>query len=138
MPVPVRAFFAAAALALSAALPAAAQAPQPPPVPAVPQAADSYFQGARRALEARLAVRPNTARARNVILFVGDGMGVSTVTAARIHQGQRRGADGESNRLAMEGLPHLALSRTYAHDAQVADSAPTATATPAASPRWPR
>lgn len=131
MPVPVRAFFAAAALAPSAALPAAAQAPQPP-VPAVlqalPQAADSYFRDARRALEARLAVRPNTGRARNVILFVGDGMGVSTVTAARIHGGQRRGADGESNRLAMEELPFLALSRTYAHDAQVPDSAPTATA----------
>ena len=31
-------------------------------------------------------------RARNVILFVGDGMGVATVTAARILEGQLRGA----------------------------------------------
>ncbi|HEY9218666.1 MAG TPA: alkaline phosphatase [Phenylobacterium sp.] len=110
----------AAAISLALTAPVGAQQ--------LPQAADSYFQSAQRDLEARLAVQPRTGRARNVILFVGDGMGVSTVTAARIHQGQRRGADGESNRLAMEGLPYLALSRTFAHDAQVTDSAPSATA----------
>ena len=36
----------------------------------------------------RPAVRSNTGSARNAILFVGDGMGVSTVTAARILDGQ--------------------------------------------------
>ena len=35
-------------------------------------------------------------RARNVILFLGDGMGVSTVTAARILEGQLRGESGEA------------------------------------------
>ena len=71
---------------------------------------------------------PNTGRAKNVILFVGDGMGISTVTAGRIYEGQKRGVDGESNVLAMERLPYAALSKTYTHDAQVADSAPTAVA----------
>ena len=113
-----------AALALAAALPAAAQSP---PV-TLTQGDDGYYRAAQAALEARLAVQPRTGRARNVILFVGDGMGVSTVTAARILQGQRRGADGESNQLAMERLPYAALSRTFTHDSQVADSAPTATA----------
>jgi alkaline phosphatase len=111
-------------LCLLLSLPALAQtAPAP-----LPQAGDSYFQSARRDLEARLLVQPRTGRARNVILLVGDGMGVSTVTAARIHQGQQRGTDGESNRLAMEQLPYAAFSRTFAHDAQVTDSAPSAVA----------
>lgn len=94
----------------------------------VPQAGDSYFLDAASDLEARLEVRPNTNRARNVILFVGDGMGVSTLTAARIYQGQRAGQDGESTWTAMDRLPFSALVKTYAHDAQVPDSAPTATA----------
>ena len=34
-------------------------------------------------------------QAKNIILFVGDGMGVSTVTAARILEGQLRGEPGE-------------------------------------------
>lgn len=95
---------------------------------ALPQAADSYFVDAQADLEARLQVRPNTGRAKNVILFIGDGMGVSTLTAARIRQGQRAGQDGESTWTAMDRLPFSALVRTYAHDAQVSDSAPTATA----------
>lgn len=67
-------------------------------------------------------------RARNIIIFVGDGMGVSTITAARIFAGQAEGLDGESYRTATDGLQYTALVKTYSHDAQVADSAPTATA----------
>lgn len=70
----------------------------------------------------------HSGRARNVIIFIGDGMGVSTLTAARIHQGQMLGRDGESFATAMDGLPHSALVKTYSHDGQVPDSAPTATA----------
>ena len=95
---------------------------------ALPQAGDGYFRAAQAALQERLKVTPNMGRARNVILFVGDGMGVSTLTAGRIYEGQKRGVDGESNVLAMERLPYSALSKTYTHDAQVADSAPTAVA----------
>ena len=75
-----------------------------------------------------LAEQPNTNRAKNVILIVGDGMGFSTVTAARIFEGQQRGVDGESNVLAWEAFPHLAASKTYSADAQITDSAPSAVA----------
>src|SRR5688572_29569307 len=34
-------------------------------------------------------------RAKNVILFVGDGMSLTTVAAARILEGQRNGGAGE-------------------------------------------
>ncbi len=70
----------------------------------------------------------NPSRAKNVILFVGDGMGVSTVTAARILEGQRRGETGEENQLSFEEFPYLALSKTYNTDAQTPDSAGTMTA----------
>ena len=65
---------------------------------------------------------------RNVVLFVGDGMGVSTVTAARILDGQNRGLSGEENYLSFERFPHVALVKTYNVDAQVPDSAGTMTA----------
>ncbi len=91
------------------------------------QADDSYYRSASASVDARASGRV-PGGARNIILFVGDGMGISTVTAARIHAGQVRGVDGESHRLAMDTLPFAALAKTYSHDAQVADSAPTATA----------
>jgi len=66
--------------------------------------------------------------ATNVILFVGDGMGVSTVTAIRILDGQQKGMSGEENVLSFERFPHVALSKTYEIDQQVGESAGTATA----------
>ncbi|MFC3570059.1 alkaline phosphatase [Paracoccus sp. TOH] len=93
------------------------------------QAEDSYFTAAKAELARKIADQPNVGRARNVVLFVVDGLSVPTITAARIHEGQSRGVDGESNVLSFEELlPYTALSKTYTHDSQVADSAPTATA----------
>jgi alkaline phosphatase len=66
--------------------------------------------------------------AKNVILFLGDGMGVSTVTAGRIRKGQIQGRNGEEEVTHMESFPHLSLSKTYNIDAQTPDSAGTATA----------
>uniref|UniRef100_A0A8D8ZEE1 alkaline phosphatase n=1 Tax=Cacopsylla melanoneura TaxID=428564 RepID=A0A8D8ZEE1_9HEMI len=73
-------------------------------------------------------VKPNTKIAKNIILFLGDGMGVSTQTAARIYQGQLNGQNGEENSLFFETLPYSGVSKTYCVDAQVADSACTSTA----------
>lgn len=65
---------------------------------------------------------------RHVILFLGDGMGVSTVTAARILAGQRAGNAGEEHVLPFETFENVALVKTYNTDAQVADSAGTMSA----------
>ncbi|MGB3805732.1 MAG: alkaline phosphatase [Erythrobacter sp.] len=67
-------------------------------------------------------------RAKNVILFIGDGMGVSTVTAARIYAGQKKGMSGEEYVLPFETFDNVALVKTYNTNAQVPDSAGTATA----------
>ena len=72
----------------------------------------------------------NTLRgsAKNVILFVGDGMGLSTVTAARILEGQDKGLLGEENTLSFGTFPFAGLVKTYNVDAQTPDSAGTMTA----------
>jgi len=56
---------------------------------------------------------------KNVIFFLGDGMGLTTQTAARIY---KVGEDGE---LTMDTLPETAFVRTYSNNAQVTDSAPS-------------
>ncbi len=68
------------------------------------------------------------AAGRNAILFIGDGMGVSTVTAARIFAGQQRGEPGEENTLSFERFNNVALVKTYNTDKQVPDSAGTMSA----------
>ncbi|MFU8816990.1 MAG: alkaline phosphatase [Pseudomonadales bacterium] len=71
---------------------------------------------------------PSLTQTRNVILFLGDGMGVSTVTAARIFAGQQQGGSGEDHQLSFERFPNVALVKTYNTNAQVADSAGTMSA----------
>ncbi|XP_038075941.1 alkaline phosphatase-like [Patiria miniata] len=66
--------------------------------------------------------------AKNIVFFLGDGMGVSTVTAARIMKGQQAGMTGEETVLSWEKFSSVALSKTYNTNRQVPDSAGTATA----------
>ncbi|MGH8676954.1 MAG: alkaline phosphatase [Burkholderiales bacterium] len=55
-------------------------------------------------------------------------MGITTITAARILEGQMRGKSGEENLLSFETLPYVALSKTYSVNQQTPDSAPTMSA----------
>lgn len=87
-----------------------------------------WFAEGKALAEQAFGLNPNRRRARNLILFVGDGMGITTVTAARILAGQQRGASGEENLLPFERFPYTALIKTYAVDQQVPDSAGTMTA----------
>ena len=94
----------------------------------LPQAENPYYTQAQQDLQMKLADKPNTNKAKNIILFVGDGMSIPTVTAARIFEGQMRGVEGETNSLVFGQFPNVALSKTYTNDGQIADSAPTASA----------
>lgn len=67
-------------------------------------------------------------KAKNIILFVGDGMGVSTVTAARILEGQMNDQSGEENSLSFGHFPFAGFAKTYNVDGQTPDSAGTMTA----------
>ncbi|XP_073970961.1 alkaline phosphatase 1 isoform X3 [Rhodnius prolixus] len=80
------------------------------------------------ALHQQIAKFPNTNIAKNVIFFLGDGMSITTITSARILDGQRRGGPGENNYLSWETFPFTGLSKTYCVDKLVADSACSGTA----------
>ncbi|XP_038820186.1 alkaline phosphatase-like [Salvelinus namaycush] len=95
------------------------------------QEKDSLFWNtwAQRTLKNALTLQKlNQNTAKNLILFLGDGMGIPTVTAARILKGQLSRQSGEETQLEMDKFPFVALSKTYNTNAQVADSAGTATA----------
>ncbi|MES2261423.1 MAG: alkaline phosphatase [Pseudomonadota bacterium] len=54
---------------------------------------------------------------KHIILFVGDGMGINTLTAARTY------AVGEEGDLTLDTLPESAFIKTHSADMQVTDSA---------------
>ena len=119
-----------AGCATTATAPTTRGAPQPITVENVAHPAGEspqwwFRNGAAAALKAGAS---SAAPARNVIVFLGDGMSITTIAAARILEGQRKGQSGEENRLAFENFPQTALSRTYNVDAQTPDSAGTMTA----------
>ena len=124
-----------AAPAAPAPAPVVAPAAAPPPMPVAMRigtppvtTSEGYLKAGEDELKRLIADKPNDRKARNVIIFIGDGMSVTTLTAARIYEGQQKGVDGESYVGAMDRLPNTALVKTYSHDGQVPDSAPTATA----------
>ena len=98
-----------------------------PPVQAQ-ESPEQWRRDGRTAVAKARQLTPITTKARNVILFIGDGMGVSTITAARILEGQQHGQTGEENRLSFETLPYTALIKTYNTNQQTPDSAGTMTA----------
>jgi len=92
------------------------------------QSSSSWYTDAQTALSAKINHIKNTSKAKNIILFVGDGMGVSTVTAARILDGQNKGATGEENQLSFDKFHNSGLVKTYNTNSQTPDSAGTMTA----------
>lgn len=98
----------------------------PPPFPVKRQETpETWRKDGWAHLDAVKRQKIRTGKAKNVILFIGDGMGISTLTAARILEGQLRGESGEENSLSFERFPFSALSKTYQVDQQTPDSAPT-------------
>ncbi|MEH8163438.1 alkaline phosphatase [Aeromonas allosaccharophila] len=57
--------------------------------------------------------------AKNIILFIGDGMGPTVLTATRLFK------VGEEGNLEMMKLPRSARIKTFSNDAQTTDSAPS-------------
>ncbi|XP_038129042.1 alkaline phosphatase, tissue-nonspecific isozyme isoform X2 [Cyprinodon tularosa] len=83
---------------------------------------------AKQTLQSILDRKLNTNVAKNVVLFLGDGMGMTTFTAARILKGQLQNQSGEETVMTMDTFPHVGLAKTYSVDFQIPDSAATATA----------
>lgn len=94
------------------------------------ETADFWMESGKNSIKTAEQLKPNNHHAKNVILFVGDGMGISTITAARIFEGQSKpnNRGGEEDSLSFEQLPYMALSKTYSANQQTPDSAPTMSA----------
>ncbi|KAH8407705.1 hypothetical protein KR222_011038, partial [Zaprionus bogoriensis] len=92
------------------------------------EAESAYWRdNAQSTLAAKLAALQQeqlapTKPAKNVILFLGDGMSIHTVTATRNLLGD------SSEQVYFERFPYTGLAKTYCVNRQVADSACTATA----------
>ncbi|XP_028275242.1 alkaline phosphatase, tissue-nonspecific isozyme [Parambassis ranga] len=83
---------------------------------------------ARKTLQSVLDRKPNTNVAKNILFFLGDGMGITTYTAARILKGQLLNQTGEETVMTMDTFPNVGLAKTYSVDFQIPDSAATGTA----------
>ncbi|XP_017461205.1 PREDICTED: membrane-bound alkaline phosphatase-like, partial [Rhagoletis zephyria] len=88
------------------------------------QSTEYWVNKAQNILAEKLkqTLRRNTNRAKNIILFLGDGMSVQTTTATRAFLGD------SSEQVYFDRFPYTGLSKTYAVDKRVPDSASTATA----------
>ena len=93
---------------------------------------NSWYEAAAKQIQQQRSIansiQNQEAAAKNIILFIGDGMNLTTITASRILEGQQRGMLGEENNLSFDRFPFSGLAKTYAVDSQVADSANTMTA----------
>ncbi|NXF04786.1 PPBI phosphatase, partial [Smithornis capensis] len=97
-------------------------------IPAEEENPSFWYKQAADAIEASFKIQPRIRQAKNLILFLGDGFGIPTITATRILKGQQQGGQGPETPLALDSFPYVALSKTYNVDRQVPDSAGTATA----------
>ncbi|XP_064650751.1 alkaline phosphatase-like [Lineus longissimus] len=89
---------------------------------------ENWMKAEQEDLLKSLRIQDNYGVAKNTILFIGDGMGISTLTAMRILKGQKKGNPGEEERLNFEDFPALGLAKTYATDRQIAESGTTGSA----------
>jgi alkaline phosphatase len=95
----------------------------PGPVTIEAETADGAKAQAQLTVEAWNTPRRNARRAKNIILLLGDGMGIAHRTAARIvSRGVRNGK--AVGRLAMDGLDVTGLVMTSSLNAVITDSSP--------------
>ncbi len=75
------------------------------------QGITDWFKIGQADLTKALTEGIKVAGAKNIILIVGDGMGITTTSTARIYHSQSRGLIGEDALLAWDKFPHVALSQ---------------------------
>lgn len=73
-----------------------------------------WITKAQSTLDDILHRKLNNHTAKNIILFLGDGMGLSTTAATRM------AIKSEETELSFEKFPHVGLSKTYCVNRQTA------------------
>lgn len=84
--------------------------------------ASYWVNSAKDFVQQQLNQKQNKKIAKNIIMFLGDGMSVATLSATRPYIG------GEETFLSFEEFPGVGMAKTYCVNYQVADSACTGTA----------
>ncbi|CAH1796020.1 unnamed protein product [Owenia fusiformis] len=87
-----------------------------------------WIDKAQAELERALGRKNNYNRAKNIIFFLSDGHGPTSLTLSRIFKGQRNGKLGSEETLVYEDFPNVGYSKTYSVNHQISDSSVTATA----------
>lgn len=87
----------------------------------------SYNGGEKTVAEWLVRDIPNTRSAKNVLLFIGDGMTTNMITAARLIGHQSVNGKYQST-LQMDKLPVIGHQMTHSLDSYITDSANSATA----------
>lgn len=83
----------------------------PKAVPA-PEKLSAYWRhGAKATLKNKLKETINKNKAKNGIFFIGDGMSVATIMAARTYLGQLQKKPGEEQSLSFERFPVTGLAK---------------------------
>ena len=72
---------------------------------------EKWVENAKQTIDSILNRKMNGNVAKNLILFLGDGMGIPTVTAGRIRKGQIKNKSGEEEITFMESLGNVALAK---------------------------
>lgn len=94
----------------------------PPSGPTEEKSQRFWVNQGQNLLNDKLNANLNLNIAKNLVIFIGDGMGISTQMAARAYKGNER------SELSFEKFPFSGLSKTYCINYQVPDSGCTATA----------
>lgn len=68
-----------------------------------------WIEEGKARVQMELSKVANKNIAKNVILFVGDGMGLPTITASRIYRGQLQKENGEEGYHSYELFPDIGL-----------------------------
>lgn len=70
-----------------------------------------WMKSGQENLQRILSMRNIEKRAKNIIIFIGDGMGMASITSGRIFTGQRQGFAGEEYKLVFEKFPNTGFSK---------------------------
>jgi len=63
-----------------------------------------WNEQAKQTIESLLKTKVNQNIAKNLIIFLGDGMGISTITSGRIRKGQKKGENLVKNFFALKSI----------------------------------
>lgn len=94
----------------------------PPVGPIVERSEEFWVNQGQTLLAKKVRQKLNENKAKNVIIFIGDGMGLATLMATRSY------INDVNYELSFEKFQHTGLAKTYCINYQVPDSSCTATA----------